>query len=1262
MLVVPEIEHGANVLLSWPFLSQKDFKFKVNCETEKISFSTFPPISYVQSDIPLPHHSMISPCEIRTTHKITLAPRTEAFVKFNHSHLCHYLKSNKFSSTFISPSSTLMGTPLRLGTGQVSKDNRQLLLSNWSSVAITLEKGALIGLASNDTYKIFSLESDDSSLDGIDDSNIYLPSPILNDFNNLTDEPNRVLSQKEFLVILQSLLDKNKINNNNINKNNTTNSDTTNANKQDNNNNLTNAQRSRLINFLVKWRHLFSKDPKNPGATTKTACRVVTDPPDLDPIRCHPYRIPFRGMEELRKQVTEMLASGIARKSKSAWAFPVVLALKSDGSWRFCVDYSKLNKHVPRDSFPLPNIDDHLDRLGKAKIFTVIDLASGFWQIPVEEKDKEKLAFITPFGTYEWNFMPFGYVNAPSIFQRAISETLDPALYLCCLVYVDDIIIYSDSFDTHLDDLNKVFELLDKFHWRVKLTKCQFAKEEIEYLGHEVSRGHIQPLDRNIQKLQSMKVPTNQKELVSFLGVTAYYKRFICGYDYLIKPLRDLTKPSAKWNFSPDSPAFLSYSQLLELFSTQPILRLPDFSRPFIVKSDCSSFAWGASLVQIYDNVEHPVQFASGTLNSSQRNWPAWKRELYGSLRAILKWNHYLYGTKFTLITDHKANIVLLDPLKKHPPIIKNWIILLSPYKFDIVHRAGKSLYIEDALSRSLSLFSISIFSNSNNDNLVDIHRIIKAQATDSILSDIIKHISLSAPFPPELVKKLHLSTDHFSLEENVLYYLENISKFPSRRLKRLALPAESHETIFKLLHDHELSGHLGFERFWTSVSNTYWYPNLYNISKSYYDKCHTCNLNKPLKHHNSQISPILPICPFDILQVDHIIVNAFSKDPLTYKYILVITDTFTKKAWFLPTKSLTAQETFDLLFIHVFSPFFFPRHFNSDLGSSFDNDLSLLLMKATNVSHRFALVDEKGTTGQVENRNKLAEAILRKYVNQLTQEDWPKYCWTALHAYNKSINSVHGFSPDYVLYGMKPFTPLDLAFSSYPEYNNMNVEVKYRLSILEKSWKTVTLALSEQAEQMQQNRLNYFHNHPIPTFSPSNLIILKRLSHDKKLNKKLLSLNVGPYEVVSVDNNNVTIQLTPLETLVVHQDDVELYKGDHKPFPPYSFTPLPSEIIPISIPERKKKVDEKKMPDRMKKDLNLKTIVGRRISFYWPSAKRFYDATVIGYNADLTHNLLFFDEPTPDVPPSCDYYKGFLFTSATTAKVERWSLTHHSM
>jgi predicted GNAT family acetyltransferase len=201
-------------------------------------------------------------------------------------------------------------------------------------------------------------------------------------------------------------------------------------------------------------------------------------------------------------------------------------------------------------------------------------------------------------------------------------------------------------------------------------------------------------------------------------------------------------------------------------------------------------------------------------------------------------------------------------------------------------------------------------------------------------------------------------------------------------------------------------------------------------------------------------------------------------------------------------------------------------------------------------------------------------------------------------------------------------------------------------------------LSIQEQADQMKNDRrFNYFHSHSISTFKPKDLIILKREDGERGVNPKLLSRNLGPFEVVSVDNNNITIQLTPLETLVIHQDKIGHYTGPLKPFPTNYFTPNLSEIILLPIPERKKEEKVRLLPDSRKKEFDLKSIVGKKVNHYWPSVKKWYSGTIIGYNKDLTHNLIYYDEPTLDVIPSCDFYKVFLFKSSKSPKVDTWSL-----
>jgi Integrase core domain. len=744
-----------------------------------------------------------------------------------------------------------------------------------------------------------------------------------------------------------------------------------------------------------------------------------------------------------------------------------------------------------------------------------------------------------------------------------------------------------------------------------------------------------------------MKKPTKPEDIISFLGLTGYYKRFIKGYDYLVRPLRLLTHGNVKWDFCENKEAQKAYEILIDSLCSHPILKLPNLDKDFIVKSDVSGYAWGAALVQEYDGMEFPVSYASGTLNSSQRNWPAWKREMYGSMRAIQKWHHYLLGRKFKLITDHRANVYLMDPLKKHPPIINNWKIFLSQYDYDVEHRPGKELIIEDWLSRSPNLL------------LLELDDIIKQQKEDELLKQIIPYVISSTNFSDIIFRLIKCNVDQFIYENDTLFYLETNSKYESRRVKRVALPVACQEEVFKNSHDHPLSGHNSFEKFFQKVSHQYWYPNLYTLILNYYEKCETCLKNKIIKTHNSNIKPIIATDFAKILEIDHIIVNI--ETDRGNKYILVVTDVFTKKSWFIPSMTLGAVETFQLLMEHVFSPFFFCKNFVTDHGTSFENDLGEALCKATGMKHKFALPYHKGATGQVENRNKSAETYIRKYVDKFNQKNWDDYCWPATYAYNKNMSSVHKFSPDYLVFLKEPFTLIDL--TSLGAVKSLDEHVEYFKQDAAKAWKIAQELIHEQVKNMTKYRDNYLHNRDVCKIKLNDLVLLKNQHHwvDKSLNFKLCDRNLGPYSVVNTEEevNHLTLQITPSKTHACHYDDVTLYTGIERPFQDGYFTPDLTEVIPKKIPIRKAKQGERILGENSKNRFNVKSIVGRRVSVLWPSNKRTYKGTVIGYSTNLQQNLIFYDEPTKgdNTIESEDYYKCKLFPSNSSTHVDEWNL-----
>ena len=244
-----------------------------------------------------------------------------------------------------------------------------------------------------------------------------------------------------------------------------------------------------------------------------------------------------------------MLAHNIIRESSSPYAAPVVLVPKKGGELRFCIDYRQLNKATVKDRYPLPRIDDTIDALHGAKIFSTLDLFSGYWQIEIEEKDKNKTAFICEYGQFEFNRMPFGLTNAPATFQRLMNRIMRPVLYKSTLVYLDDIIVFSKSIDDHIKHLATVFKLLAENGLKLKLKKCEFCKDKIDYLGHIVSRDGVMPNPKKIQAIVNYPEPRNPKELSSFLGLASYYRRFIRAFAEKAHPLTMLTRKNVAWEW-----------------------------------------------------------------------------------------------------------------------------------------------------------------------------------------------------------------------------------------------------------------------------------------------------------------------------------------------------------------------------------------------------------------------------------------------------------------------------------------------------------------------------------------------------------------------------------------------------------------------------------------------------------------------------------------------------------------------------------------
>ena len=419
---------------------------------------------------------------------------------------------------------------------------------------------------------------------------------------------------------------------------------------------------------------------------------------DAKPIKQRWYRTSRPEGQFIQEEIQRMLQQNLIERSRSAWASPVVLVRKKNGKMRFCVDYRQLNQVTKKDSYPLPRIDDMLDALGSSSWFTSLDLASGYWQVEVAPEDREKTAFITQFGTYQFLVMPFGLCNAPATFQRLMDDVLEGILWKFVVVYLDDLNVYSTTFEQHLEHLRIVFERLKKAGLKLNPEKCFFAKKELTFLGYLISSEGIHTDPAKIDKVKNFPIPKNLTQLRGFLGLASYYRRFIKDFSKIANPLNKLLRKDNPYLWT--SAQQNAFELLKQHLIQAPILAYPDFRKEFILLTDASTIGLGAILAQKdIEGNERVIAYASRTLNRPEQNYSATELECLAVVWAVRHFHSYLHGNRFILITDHSALCYLFKTATPTGRLAR-WVMKLQPYDFKVIHRAGKKHTNVDSLSR----------------------------------------------------------------------------------------------------------------------------------------------------------------------------------------------------------------------------------------------------------------------------------------------------------------------------------------------------------------------------------------------------------------------------------------------------------------------------------------------------------------------------------------------------------------------------------
>lgn len=458
--------------------------------------------------------------------------------------------------------------------------------------------------------------------------------------------------------------------------------------------------RSSLCQLLHEYADIFDEGTGILSSTSKVKHSINTG--NAKPIAKPPYRLPYRQKEIVQKEINRLLETGVIRESSSPWSAPVVLITKKlpngEQKIRLCIDYRALNKVTVRDIFPIPNINDTVNQFGHSSIFSTFDITSAYHQISIEESDKQKTAFSTPDGHWEFNKMPFGLSNAPSTFQRFIICTLAGLIGSSCLVYLDDIIVHSSKgIKDHLQQLAKLFDRLREANIKLKPSKCNFVKDQVTYLGYIICKDGIKPDPSKIVAIENCPIPKNAKGIMSFLGLVGWYRKFIPNFSKIAEPLTNLTKKDTKFIFN--SEAMEAFNKLRSAITSEDVLCHPDFTKPFILETDACNTGIGSIISQEHNGFTKPIAYFSRKLTKCQKNYSTTEKEMLAVVESIKHFKCYLYGNKFTVITDHRP-LKWLMSLKDPQSRLARWALLLSEYDFEILPRKGKNHTNADYLSR----------------------------------------------------------------------------------------------------------------------------------------------------------------------------------------------------------------------------------------------------------------------------------------------------------------------------------------------------------------------------------------------------------------------------------------------------------------------------------------------------------------------------------------------------------------------------------
>ena len=811
---------------------------------------------------------------------------------------------------------------------------------------------------------------------------------------------------------------------------------------------LSKEQQGQFFSLVDEFADVFAVNNSDLGKTELLEHEINTA--EAAPIKQPPRRVPPYKRDVIDQQLDDLLAHGRIEQSQSPWSSPVVLARKHDGTYRMCIDYRRLNQCTVRDAQPLPRTDDVLEALGGACWFSCLDLASGYWQVPVAERDRTKTAFVTHRGQFQWSVMPFGLTNGPATFQRLMNLALDGLTWTYCLVYLDDVIIWSATFEDHLHRLRQVFEKIRMAKLKLKPSKCQFLKTQVKFLGHVVSSQGIKTDPEKVESVKTWPTPADVKELQGFLGLASYYRRFISDFSIIAEPLNKLCRKGVPFHWLQEQQS--AFEELKHRLTSAPVLAYPDFSPgvgSFILDTDASQqLGLGAVLSQSQqDGTERVIAYASRSLNDHEKNYCTTRLEMLALVTYVDYFRYYLLGRRFRLRTDHHS-LTWLMTFKEPQGQVARWLERLQEYNFEVEHRAGRSHGNADAMSRKprryhgdcpscgqlpkpqsqVSTVDSSAQKRSEISWAAD--GIVEAQLEDPDVGLVLRWLSQNKvkPTKQELQPMSHTTRavwaqfELLQLQDGVLVLKDAKDRQGYRN--RTVLPSKLIKPAIKELHDGVAGGHLGRMKTLRKMKTRFWRPGMTKEVHRYCDNCLTCAQCKSKPRPRAPLQSIPSGNPMQRVHID--IVGPLPRTKKGNCYILTAECSFTKwvEAWAIPNqRASTCAKT---LVRHWICRFGVPDSIHSDQGRNFESKVFEEMCHLLQMHKSRSTAYHPEGNGQVENFHKTLKAMLKARVEG-NPKGWDEQLDFAMMAYRSSVHSSTGHTPFEMMFGREMRVPLDV-------------------------------------------------------------------------------------------------------------------------------------------------------------------------------------------------------------------------------------------